>query len=119
MAQGHMPPPPSSAKISISPPPSPFGAYIINEWSRSIVKTFWVLGIRTHDLLLRIWVHCRNILAVQLKVRKFQKQIFLFSFETNTERNYFLISALRIKNGSNKIQCLYCKVRVHNFTLLY
>ena len=31
-----------------------------------------------------------------LKVSKFQKQIFLFSFEPKTERNYFLMSALRI-----------------------
>ena len=31
-----------------------------------------------------------------LKVCKFRKQIFLFSFEPKNERNYFLISALRI-----------------------
>ena len=31
-----------------------------------------------------------------LKVRKFKKQIFLFSFELKTEWNYFLISALRV-----------------------
>ena len=31
-----------------------------------------------------------------VKVCKFQKQIILFSFEPKTERNYFLISALRI-----------------------
>ena len=37
----------------------------------------------------------------QLKVSKFQKQIFLFSFEPKNER-LFLISALRIQNGSNK-----------------
>ena len=30
-----------------------------------------------------------------LKVSKFRKQIFLFSFEPKNERNYFLISALR------------------------
>ena len=31
-----------------------------------------------------------------VKVGKFQKQIILFSFPQKTERNYFLISALRI-----------------------
>ena len=31
-----------------------------------------------------------------LKVSKVQEQIFLFSYEPNTERNYFLISALGI-----------------------
>ena len=31
-----------------------------------------------------------------LKVSKFQKQIVLFSFEPKTERNHFLVSALRI-----------------------
>ena len=36
---------------------------------------------------------CKSLL---LKVSKFQKQIFLFSFEPKTERKYFLISALRI-----------------------
>ena len=30
-----------------------------------------------------------------LKASKFQKQIFLFSFEPKTKLNYFLISALR------------------------
>ena len=34
--------------------------------------------------------------VIFLKFSKFQKQIFLFSFEPKTERNYFLISALRI-----------------------
>ena len=34
-----------------------------------------------------------------LKVSKFQKQIFLFSFEPKNERSYFLISALASKNG--------------------
>ena len=31
-----------------------------------------------------------------VKVNKFRKQNVLFSFEPKTERNYFLISALRI-----------------------
>ena len=37
-----------------------------------------------------------------LKVSKFQKQFFLFSFEPKNKRNYFLISALASKNGSNQ-----------------
>ena len=37
-----------------------------------------------------------------VNVSKFQKQIFLFSFEPKDERNYFLISALASKNGSNQ-----------------
>ena len=45
---------------------------------------------------------------LQLKVSKFQKQIFLFSFETKKEQHYFLISALASKNGSNqKMKALY------------
>ena len=36
----------------------------------------------------------------KLMVSKFQKQIFLFSFEPKNERNYFLNSALRIQNRS-------------------
>ena len=38
-----------------------------------------------------------------LKVSNFQKQMLLFSFEQKTERNYCLIPALRIYNGSNEI----------------
>ena len=37
-----------------------------------------------------------------LKVSKFQKQIFLFSFEPKIKRNYFLISGLASKNGPNQ-----------------
>ena len=37
-----------------------------------------------------------------LKVSKFVKQIFLFSFEPKTQRYYFLISALASENGSNQ-----------------
>ena len=37
-----------------------------------------------------------------LKVSKFRKQIFMLSFELKNERNYFLISALASKNGSNQ-----------------
>ena len=37
-----------------------------------------------------------------LKVSQFQKQILLFSFKPKNERNYYLISALAPKNGSNK-----------------
>ena len=39
---------------------------------------------------------------VILKFSKFQKQIFLSSFESKNEWNYFLISALASKNGSNQ-----------------
>ena len=38
----------------------------------------------------------------ELKVNKFRKQISLFSFESENERNYFLIFALASKNGSNQ-----------------
>ena len=52
---------------------------------------------------------CRiQIITSALKVSKFQKQIFLFSFEPKDERNYFLISALASKNGLNKkMKALY------------
>ena len=36
-----------------------------------------------------------------VKVSKFQKQIFLLSFEPKNELNNFLISALAFKNGLN------------------
>ena len=43
-----------------------------------------------------------------LKVSKFQKQIFLFSFEAKNKLNYFLISALASKNGlDQKMKALY------------
>ena len=38
---------------------------------------------------------CDTNLHSLLKVSKFQNQIFLFSFEPKTERNYFFIPALR------------------------
>ena len=39
-----------------------------------------------------------------LKVSKFWKQIFLFSFEPKNERNYFFIFAIALgsKNGTNQ-----------------
>ena len=37
-----------------------------------------------------------NLSSGFLKFSKFQKQIFLFPFEPKTERNYFLISVLKI-----------------------
>ena len=37
-----------------------------------------------------------------VKVSKFQKQNFLVSFEPKNEQDYFLISALASKNGSNQ-----------------
>ena len=42
------------------------------------------------------------LVCLALKVSKFQKQIFLSSFEPKTEWNYFLISVLRIYNRSNQ-----------------
>ena len=43
------------------------------------------------------WTDFLNIRkCIKLKVSKFQRQIFMFSFEPKTEHNYFLISALRI-----------------------
>ena len=43
-----------------------------------------------------------------LKVSKFQKQIFLFSFPPKNERNYFLISVLASKMGQiKKMMALY------------
>ena len=44
----------------------------------------------------------------RLKVSKFQKQIFLFSFEPKNGRNYFLNSALASKMSQiKKMQVLY------------
>ena len=37
-----------------------------------------------------------------LKVSKFRKQIFLFSFEPKNKRSHFLISDLASKNGYNQ-----------------
>ena len=64
-----------------------------------------------HEVISDCWLidadwNCRNEEMMKdanlLKVSKFQKQIFLFSFEPKNERNYFLISALASKNGSNQ-----------------
>ena len=44
----------------------------------------------------------RNRILHFLKVSKFQKQIFMFSFKPKNERNYFLISAL-----ASKVKALY------------
>ena len=54
--------------------------------------------------LLQIYKEVDEILKNPLfvKVSKFQKQIFLFSFEPKNKRNYFLISTLASKNGSNQ-----------------
>ena len=46
-------------------------------------------------------------LAELIKVSKFQKQIFLFSFEPKTQRNYFLLFALVSKKCSNQKTLLY------------
>ena len=63
----------------------------------------------TRSKLLQNYARCsKNCLesmaekAATLKVSKFRKQIFLFSFESKNEWNYFLISALASKNGSNQ-----------------
>ena len=49
-----------------------------------------------------------SVKSVLLKVSKFQKQLFLFSFEPKNKQNYFLISALAPKNGLNpKMKTLY------------
>ena len=50
--------------------------------------------------------YCKN--PFLYKVSKFQKQIFLFSFEPKTEWNYFLNSALPLKwVKSKKMKALY------------
>ena len=57
------------------------------------------------SFLFCIWVSCSCFHAMSIifvKVSKFQKQIFLFSFEPKAEWNYFLISALASKKSSNK-----------------
>ena len=43
-----------------------------------------------------------KLLWILLKVSKFQNQIFLFSFESKNEQNYFLIFALASNNGLNQ-----------------
>ena len=42
------------------------------------------------------------LMVFVVKVSKFQKQIFLFSFKPKDEQNYFFIFALASKNGSNE-----------------
>ena len=54
-------------------------------------------SVNISELLLHIWVGDANI-----KVSKFQKQIFLFSFKPKNEQNYFLKSALASKMGQIK-----------------
>ena len=46
--------------------------------------------------------------TLSLKVSKFQKQFFLFSFEPKTKQNYFLNSALASKMSQiKKMKALY------------
>ena len=52
-----------------------------------------------------------SIWTARIKVSKFRKQIFLFSFEPKNERNYFLISALASKKSSNQKTLLYNYVK--------
>ena len=79
----------------------------------SIGRTIWLtyfslsgnVPAQMHDA--QFANHCRIWQITQLtfqllKVIKFWKQIFLFSFEPKNERHYFLISALASKNGSNQ-----------------
>ena len=49
---------------------------------------------RTKNLVLKMLLIFISLTKNHLKVSKFQKQIFLFSFEPKNERNYFLDSAL-------------------------
>ena len=46
-----------------------------------------------------IFISMNQKVSYYLKVSKFQKQIFLFSFPPKNEWNYFLISALDSKMG--------------------
>ena len=66
------------------------------------------------NLVLTLWKMIQVTLdhpadCCPLKVSKFQKQILLFSFEPKTERNYFLISALRILNHNAYSQNNRCQ----------
>ena len=70
-----------------------------NEWRKEVTKTTTMVW---NDFLMRILVKTLTLLAIgferkkkcssllQLKVSKFQKQIFLLSFEPKNEWNYFL-----------------------------
>ena len=62
---------------------------------------------KTYKLAKRVFCNFENhaydtVSITYLKVSKFQKQIFFFSFEPKNVQNYYLISALASKNGSNK-----------------
>ena len=59
-------------------------------------NTFFMIGQTFKSVTLD------SYLTRYLKVSKFGKQIFLFSFEPKNEQIFFLISALASKNGSNQ-----------------
>ena len=77
----------------------------VNLWKKlfctAIVK-IWSFQARTEDQAFVLFWLGRKVALAQLKASKFQKQILFFSFEQNPEWNYFLISALRISNGSDE-----------------
>ena len=52
----------------------------------------------------------RQPFKLYLKVSKFHKQIFLFSFEPKNERNYFLISALSQRYTYRVLQTIQMKL---------
>ena len=83
--------------ILVQPAQSGLVAWVaIVELCGTVVTTHFIRS--NNDKLLRD----SSALLVLLKVSKFEKQIFLFSFEPKNEQNYFLIYALVSKNGSNQ-----------------
>ena len=93
----------------------------------SITQVLFIsYNLRNHDFFFIIvayqYLHVNKILFTfyrnqqeKVKVSKFQKQIFWFSFEPKNQGNCFLISTLRIQNRFyyvkypliNIIKCLY------------
>ena len=69
------------------------------------LEAVMILSIMDKIIQIVIDVKMKNFLEIWqnnaglLKVSKFQKQIFLFSFEPKNKRNYFLNSALASKMG--------------------
>ena len=70
-----------------------------NSRSLEFIGTSIIQGTTKEGSLVKL-EKLRNIDC--LKVIKFWKQIFLFSFEPKNEGNCFLISALASKNGLNQ-----------------
>ena len=84
---------------------------LIREYSKCEINSNFqkeFINVNKYETMYILSSHHPRFYIVILKVSKFQKQIFLFSFEPKNERNYFLNSALTSKVSQiKKMKALY------------